>query len=74
MTPEASPTPESPLETCSAVIIGLGLRRFVIVRRDEPSQMQHVSPPRTRIRDLQPGDEVLYKGRRHIVRRLEIYE
>ena len=66
--------PTSPLESCTAVIIGLGLRRFVVVRREGPPLMQQTARSHKRIRDLTPGDEVIYKGRREVVRFIEAYE
>lgn len=61
------------LETCEAVMIGLGTRRFTIVRRDEPPRIYSIHPRRDRIRDLRPGDEVLYDGQRHVIRSLQVY-
>ncbi len=63
----------SPLESCEAVMIGLS-RRFVIVWRDDPCRLQVTQPRRDRVRDLQPGDEVVYKGETEVVRSLAIYQ
>lgn len=68
-----SPT-RSALETCQAVMIGLGTRRFVIVRSDDvPTGLRRIAPSPVRIRDLLPGDEVVYKGQRHVVRSIQPY-
>jgi hypothetical protein len=70
----ANPFAESPLEVCRALLLGLGPRRYVVVRRDCPIPLRSVRPVRNRVRDLQPGDEVVYKGQRVVVRSIEIYE
>ncbi len=70
----APPETCSPLDFCQAMMLGLGLRRYVIVRRDAPIPLRSLFPLRQRVRDLQPGDEVLYKGQRVVVRSVEIYE
>jgi len=62
------------LETCEAVMIGLETRRFTIIRRGEPTRIWAIHPRRDRIRDLRPGDEVLYKDERHVIRSLQAYE
>ena len=62
------------LEACNAVMIGLGPRWFVIIRRDDEPRLQRVVSTPARIRDLVPGDEVFYKGRRHVVRSVQPYE
>jgi hypothetical protein len=62
------------LETCNAVMLGLGARRFVIVRRGERSKLCHTDAPAKRVRDLRPGDEVIYKGQVHTERSLNVYE
>jgi hypothetical protein len=67
-------TLENLLETCEAVMIGLGTRRFTIIRRDEPTRIWAIHPRRDRIRDLRPGDEVLYDGEQHVIRSLQVYE
>jgi hypothetical protein len=71
----STPTPvfDQALESCHALIIGLGPRRWVIVRRDGPQPIQALSPPRKRLRDLQVGDEILCNGQREIVRSLAVY-
>lgn len=56
-------------------MIGLGARRFVIVRQgDEPTGLKRVAAKPERIRDLMPGDEVVYKGQRLVVRSVQVYE
>ena len=62
--PAAADTPaadDSPWELCRALMLGLGSRRYVIVRRDAEIPLRSLFPLRQRIRDLQAGDEVLYK-------------
>jgi hypothetical protein len=74
---QMAPSPEetaNALESCNAVMIGLGMRRFAIVRRGEPTHLRHVAGQRQRVRNLRPGDEVIYKGQRQIVRSLQVYE
>lgn len=66
--------PASRWDLCQAVMLGLGSRRFVIVRRDDPIPLRSGQPRRGRVRDLQPGDEVFYKGQRVLVRSVEIYQ
>jgi hypothetical protein len=64
---------ESPLESCRAIMLGLG-SRYVIVRRDDPIPLRSLQPRRQRVRDLQPGDVVIYKQAHCVVRSIEIYE
>ena len=69
----SSQTNPDSLEVCRAVMLGLG-PRYLIVRSDGPIPLRSLLPQRRRVRDLQPGDEVLYKGERVTVRSLEVYE
>jgi hypothetical protein len=62
------------LETCQAVMVALGTRRFVIFRRGEPTGLRPTTAAPQRVRDLTPGDEVIYKGRRYVVRSVQSYE
>ena len=71
MTPERQA--EANLESCEAVLIGFSTRRFVVVRRCAPSHLRLPGRTQKRIRDLQPGDRVLYKGQLQVVRSLEVY-
>jgi hypothetical protein len=64
----------NPLELCQAVMLGLGPRRYLIVRRERPSLLHACGAASKRIRDLQPGDEVIYRGERVVVRSVEVYE
>ena len=64
---------ENDLEKCQAVMIGFNSRRFVIVRRDGSTPLRLCDGPRKRVRDLQPGDKVIYKGQLHVVKTLQIY-
>ena len=70
MTPERQ---ERNLESCEAVLIGFSTHRFVIVRRCEPSHLRLAERAQKRIRDLQPGDRVFYKGQLQVIRSLEVY-
>jgi hypothetical protein len=74
ISPNAPAAYFSPREVCQALMLGLGPRRYVIVRRDAAIPLRSLFPLRRRIRDLQVGDEVLYKGQRVVVRSVEIYE
>lgn len=69
-----STTAAESLEDCRAVMLGLGARRYAVIRRDGPNLLRSLLPQRRRVRDLQPGDEVIYKGERVTVRSVEIYE
>jgi len=71
---EMESTNASNLETCPAVMVALGTRRFVIFRRGEPTGLRPTTAAPTRVRDLTTGDEVIYKGRQYVVRSVEIYE
>lgn len=66
-------TERETLENCDAVMVALGNRRYVIIRRDEPTELRSLDPRRSRIRDLQPGDQVVYKGQQTFVRSLQVY-
>jgi hypothetical protein len=68
-----STTHNSALETCDALIIGLGVRRWVIVRREGEQPIRALDPARQRVRDLQVGDEVVYKDTIEIVRSIAVY-
>ena len=46
----------------------------MVIRRDGVVPLRTAHPKRERVRDLQPGDEVIYKGQRVVVRSVEIYE
>ncbi|MCA9268491.1 MAG: hypothetical protein KDA41_08465 [Planctomycetales bacterium] len=68
---------EPRLENCQAIMVGLtwrSARRFVLVRRDRPSAIAPLRGDCVRVRDLRPGDEVMHKGRRVVVRSVEVYE
>ncbi|NND98165.1 MAG: hypothetical protein HKN47_12630 [Pirellulaceae bacterium] len=71
--PKTATTHSASLENCDAVMVSLRGGRFVIVRRDGPKRMFPVEPICKRIRDLQPGDAVFYKGQRETVHSLCVY-
>lgn len=57
-----SKTNERKLENAKAIIIALRSKRFVIVRQNERKRLFPTNPICKRIRDLEPGDEVIYEG------------
>lgn len=61
------------LENCESILIGLETRRFVVVRTDEPENLWPIAGGWDKLRDLKPGDEVIYKGARTTVRALQAY-
>jgi len=61
------------LETCESVILCLNNRRFVVVRPDDPKDLWPVDGGWQKLRDLQPGDAVVYKGQRTQVRAVAVY-
>ncbi len=61
------------LESCHSVIVCLNNRRFVVVRHEEPKDLWPIDGGWQKLRDLQPGDEVIYKGQRTRVRAVDIY-
>jgi hypothetical protein len=78
-TPDSSNTPGTPsleelsLETCQAVLVCLNTRRFVVAWHDEPRDLWPINGGWERLRDLKPGDEVIYKGDRTTIRALDVY-
>ncbi len=65
---------EPTVETCDAVMICLSTRRFVIVRPDEPKKdLWPINGGWERIRELKPGDQVIYRGSAATVRLLGVY-
>ena len=61
------------LKTCEAVILCLNNRRFVVVRPDDPKDLWPIDGGWQKLRNLQPGDEVVYKGQRTQVRAVDVY-
>ena len=71
-TTDTQPVDRQPtLDNCDAVIIGLGARRFVIVEHDETNRLYPVA--RTGIRELKPGDEVIYQGSQETILAIDVY-
>jgi hypothetical protein len=67
------PYDEQSLDDCQAALLCLSTRQFVVVRFDEPRNLWPIDGGWEKIRDLQPGDDVVYKGRRATVLALEVY-
>ena len=61
------PSKFSRLENCDAVMVALSRTRFAIIHRDDAKRMVPAERICKRIRDLKPGDEVIYNGRRETV-------
>ncbi len=61
------------LADCEAILVCLQNRRFVIARPDEPRDLWPLDGGWENLRELKPGDEVVYKGVRTIVRALDVY-
>ena len=61
------------LESCDSLILCLGDRRFVVVRHDDPRDLWPMDGGWPKLRQLQPGDEVIYKGQRTQVRAIAVY-
>lgn len=70
---QQAPTAEPELDSCQSLLICLSTRRFVVVRTDEPENLWPIDGGWDKIRELKPGDEVIYKGQRATVRRLDTY-
>jgi hypothetical protein len=64
---------ELTLDECEAILICLSTKRFVVVRTDQPENLWPIAGGWDKIRDLKPGDEVIYKGDRTTVRALDTY-
>lgn len=71
-----SPTTDAadPLASCQAMLVGLGRGRFAIVRPDEPQRdLWPIEGGWDRIRQIQAGDRVIYRGQTSRVRSVEVY-
>lgn len=64
---------QTALEDCDAVLICLNTRRFVVVRYAEPKNLWPIDGGWEKLRRLQPGDQVVYKGLIATVLALEVY-
>lgn len=64
---------EASVQTCEALLICLSNRRFVVVHPDEQKDLWPVRGGWEKVRELQPGDEVIYKGEQAIVRAVDVY-
>jgi hypothetical protein len=64
---------EPSLEDCEAILICLNSNRFVVVCVGEPENLWPIDGGWDKLRDLKPGDEVIYKGDRTTVRALDVY-
>lgn len=78
-TETSTPTLEIPsyeevsVADCEALLICLSNRRFVIVHPEEPKDLWPVNGGWERVRELKPGDEVIYKGESAMVRAIDVY-
>lgn len=61
------------LENCDSIILCLSDRRFVVIRTDTPKDLWPINGGWEVLRKLQPGDPVVYKGKRTEVRALDVY-
>lgn len=61
------------VENCEAMLICLDSGRFVVARPDEPRDLWPVDGGWDKLRELRPGDPVIYKGDRTTVRALDVY-
>ena len=64
---------EVSVQNCEAMLICLNSRRFVVARPDEPKDLWPIDGGWKKLRDLKPGDEVIYKGEQTTVRALDVY-
>jgi hypothetical protein len=64
---------EHSLADCEAILVCLENRKFVVARPGEPRDLWPLDGGWEKLRELKPGDEVVYKGDRTIVRALEVY-
>ena len=61
------------LETCDSMILCLQNGRFVVVHPDAPRDLWPCDGGWEKVRDLKPGDQVVYKGDILAVRAVEVY-
>ncbi len=71
--PEHQSVKSTSLEDADAMLIALRSHRYVVVRRDRPLRLVPADTVCMRVRDLKPGDEVFYNGRRDEVISLCVY-
>ena len=64
---------DASIADCEALLVCLNSGRFVVVRPSEPKDLWPVDGGWEKIRELTPGDEVVYKGNKSIVRAVEVY-
>ena len=72
-TPPRPSFEETSLENCEAVLICLNTRKFIVIRHDGPRNLWPIDGGWDKLRDLKPGDEVIYKGDRTTVVALDVY-
>ncbi len=65
--------PMSRFVNCDAVVVSLSPTRHVIVRRDDAQRVVPVERICKAIRNLKPGDQVIYNGRRETVYGLSVF-
>ena len=71
--PEQQSVKSTSLENADALLIALRSQRYVVVRRDRPLRLVPAERICKPVRDLKPGDEVFYNGRRDEVLSLCVY-
>ncbi|MEO1524050.1 MAG: hypothetical protein AAFX06_01375 [Planctomycetota bacterium] len=65
--------PSRSIDDCEALMIGLRSKRIVIVRCDDPIRLRSVERICKPVRQLRPGEEVYYNGKREQVRSVSVY-
>jgi hypothetical protein len=68
-----TPSATESIRDCQAMMVCLEGRRFVIVRPDEGCDLQFVDGDKSDLRELSPGDAVIYRGRESKVRAIDVY-
>ena len=58
---------------CQAMMVCLEGRRFVIVRPEEHNDLIFASDAKSSLRDLDVGDQVVYRGKTSIVKAVDVY-
>ena len=71
--PESEMSESRSLFNCQAMLVGLKGGRFIVVRLDEASEMAFVNATKKDLRDMDAGDEVIYRGKRSIVQAVDYY-
>ena len=61
------------VESAEALAFWFSSLHCVIVWRDGPHHLKPVNPATSRIRDIQPGDEVTWKGEPRTIKSVAVY-